>query len=145
MYDESSGHSMKPGVELLEDVPGGGAPVERKVFYDFRLRMWLSRGDPIRWSETWGLYDRARIEDDGTTLFTSLRVDRVHMFAGLFYGVEGMRVGGTRRIRVAPHLAYGEAGLPVVPANALLTVEIHVLAERGVADRPDADNSRRPD
>jgi hypothetical protein len=123
---------MKPGVDLLEDVPGLGARVEKKVFYDFRLRMWLSRGDPIRWSLPWGLCDRARIEDDGATLFTSLRVDREFMFAGLFYGVEGMRVGGTRRIRVAPHLGYREAGVPgVVPPNALLTVEIHVVAERG--------------
>jgi hypothetical protein len=132
--NELDDHGLKPGVELLEDVPGVGAPVEKKVFYDFRLRMWLSRGDPIRWSEPWGLYDYARIEDDGTTLFTSLRVDREYMFAGLFYGVEGMRVGGTRRIRVAPHLAYREAGVPgVVPANALLTVEIHVVAERGTS------------
>ena len=121
-------------MELLEDVPGLGALVEKKVFYDFRLRMWLSRGDPIRWSQSWGLYDRARVEDDGTTLFTSLRVDREYMFAGLFYGVEGMRVGGTRRIRVAPHLGYREAGVPgVVPPNALLTVEIHVVAERAAA------------
>ena len=54
------------------------------------------------------------------------------MFAGLLYAVEGMRVGGTRRVRVAPHLGYREAGVPgVVPPNALLTVEIHVIAERG--------------
>ena len=123
---------MKPGVELLEDAVGLGGSVEKKVFYDFRLRMWLSRGDPIRWTKPWGLYDRGRIEDEGTTLFTSLRVDREYMFAGLFYGVEGMRVGGTRRIRVAPHLAYREAGVAgIVPPNALLIVEIHVVAERG--------------
>jgi len=65
-------------------------------------------------------------------LFTSLRVDREYMFAGLLYGVEGMRVGGTRRIRVAPHLAYREAGvLGVVPLNALLTVEVHIVSEHG--------------
>lgn len=122
---------MRPGVELLEDAPGLGPLVEKKVFYDFRLRMWLSRGDPIRWTKPWGLFDRARIEDDGTTLFTSLRVDREFMFGGLFYGVQGMRVGGTRRIRVAPHLAYREAGVPgVVPPNALLVVEVQVLSER---------------
>jgi hypothetical protein len=124
---------MKTGVELLEDVPGLGAPVARKVYYDFRLRMWLSRGDPIRWSQPWGLLDRARIEDEGTTLYTSLRVDRECMFAGLFYGVEGMRIGGTRRIRVAPHLGYGSNGVPgTVPPNALLTVEVHVISERGL-------------
>jgi len=123
---------MRPGVELLEDTPGLGALVEKKVFYDFRLRMWLSHGDPIRWTQPWGLYDRGRIEDDGTTLFTSLRVDREYMFAGLLYGVEGMKVGGTRRIRVAPHLAYRETGVPgVVPPNALLIDEGQVLSERG--------------
>jgi FKBP-type peptidyl-prolyl isomerase-like protein len=122
---------MKPGVEILEDIPGLGALVERQAFYDFRIRMWLSRGDAIRWTVPWGLYDRSRLEDDGSTLFTSLRVDRESMFGGLFYGVEGMRVGGTRRLRIAPHLAFKEAGVPgIVPANALLTVEVEVLAER---------------
>ena len=77
--------------------------------------------------------DHAHIEDEGTTLFTTLRVDRVFMFAGLFYGVEGMRVGGRRRFRVAPHLAYREAGVPgVIPPNALLTVEIEVVSQRAV-------------
>ncbi len=46
---------MKPGVELLEDAPGLGPLVEKKVFYDFRFRMWLSHGDPIRWTKLWGL------------------------------------------------------------------------------------------
>ena len=95
--------------------------------------MWLSQGDPVRWTEPWGLLDRTRIEDEGTTIFTTLRVDRVFMFAGLFYGVDGMRVGGTRRLRVAPHLAYRKAGVPgVIPPNALLTVEIEVVSQRAV-------------
>jgi hypothetical protein len=84
---------VKPGVELLEDVPGTGAPVAKNFFYDFRLRMWLSRGEPIRWTEPWSLDDCARIEDDGNTLITSLKVERGYMFAGLLYGIEGMRVG----------------------------------------------------
>jgi hypothetical protein len=123
---------MKTGVDLLEDAAGHGAAVERHKYYDVRLRMWLSRGDSVRWAQPWGLLDRARVEDDGTTLFTCLRVDRECMFAGLFYGVDGMRVGGTRRLRVAPHLAYREAGVPgIIPANALLTVEVQILGERG--------------
>ena len=121
-----------PGVEVLDESPGAGPPVQRHVYYDVRLRMWLSRGEPVRWSRPWGLLNYARVEDEGTTLFTRLRVDRECMFAGLFYGVEGMRVGGTRRLRVAPHLAYREAGLPgVIPPNALLTVEVLVVDEHG--------------
>jgi hypothetical protein len=124
---------VKLGVEVLADTAGTGSPVERHGWYDVRVQMWLSRGDPVRWTEPWGLVDHAHIEDEGTTLFTTLRVDRVFMFAGLFYGVEGMRVGGRRRFRVAPHLAYREAGVPgVIPPNALLTVEIEVVSQRAV-------------
>src|SRR6188474_954256 len=123
---------MKPGVELLDEVPGTGALVERHSSYEFRLRLWLSRGESVRWDRPWGLLDRARLEEDGTTLFTTLRVDREQMFAGLFYGVDGMRVGGTRKLRIAPHLGYREAGVPgVIPPNALLTVEVSVLPEHG--------------
>ena len=122
---------MRPGIELLEDVAGTGPAVERHTYYNFRIRIWLSRGDPVRWKEPWGLYDESHFEDDGTTLFTSLRVDREYMFNGLFYGVEGMRVGGVRRLRIAPHLGYGAAGVPgIIPPNALLTVEVAVLSER---------------
>jgi FKBP-type peptidyl-prolyl cis-trans isomerase len=45
--------------------------------------------------------------------------------------VEGMRVGGTRRLEIAPHLAYGDRGVPgVVPAGALLTAEVTMLEAR---------------
>jgi FKBP-type peptidyl-prolyl cis-trans isomerase len=40
-----------------------------------------------------------------------------------------MRVGGTRRLEISPHLGYGERGVPgVIPANAVLTAEISILA-----------------
>jgi len=39
-----------------------------------------------------------------------------------------MRVGGTRRLEIAPHLGYGDRGVPgVIPAGALLTAEITIL------------------
>ena len=121
---------MRSGIELLEENAGDGTLVVGHRYYDVRLRIWLSRGDPVRWKQLLGLGDRARIEDDGTTLFTSVRTDRDYMFAGLLYGMEGMRVGGRRKFRVAPHLAYREQGVPgVIPPNALLTVEVSVLFE----------------
>jgi FKBP-type peptidyl-prolyl cis-trans isomerase len=59
------------------------------------------------------------------------------MMNGLFYGIDGMRVGGTRRLEIAPHLAYGERGIPgTIPEQALLVAEITVLAEgSGHGDR----------
>lgn len=123
--------SVRPGVELLSEENGIGALVEKHQFYRVSLRMWLSHGDAVVWSQPWGLIDHAEISDGGTTLVTDLRVDREFMFAGLFYGIQGMRVGGTRKLRVAPHLAYREAGIPgSIPSNALLTVELKVLSKR---------------
>ena len=51
-----------------------------------------------------------------------------NVIAGLAYGVEGMRAGGRRRIRVAPHLAYRDAGVPArIPANAVLIFDVALL------------------
>ena len=121
---------MKPGVELLSEELGDGALVEKHEFYRVELRMWLSRGDPVVWPRPWGNIARAELRDDGATLVTDLRVDREYMFGGLFYGIQGMRIGGKRKLRIAPHLAYREAGVPgIIPPNALLTVELLVLSK----------------
>jgi len=51
--------------------------------------------------------------------------------SGLFYGVEGMRVGGTRKLPISPHLAYGECGVSgIIHSKAVLIVEIQILEER---------------
>lgn len=122
---------MRSGIKLLSDTPGSGAEIERGRVYLVRLKMWLNRGDPVKWKAPSGFVDRARLEDDGETLIADLRIDRENLVNGLFYGMQGMRIGGTRRLRVSPHLAYGEGGIPgVVPANAVLDVEIRVLEER---------------
>jgi FKBP-type peptidyl-prolyl cis-trans isomerase len=40
-----------------------------------------------------------------------------------------MRVGGTRRLDLAPHMAYGERGVPgIIPPSSSLIVEIAILA-----------------
>jgi hypothetical protein len=58
-----------------------------------------------------------------------VRIDRRPLVNGLFYGVEGMRVGGTRRLEIAPHLGYGDRGVPgVIPPGAVLNAEITILA-----------------
>ena len=120
---------MRPGIELLLEELGSGPVLEKHHSYRLSLRMWLRRGDPVVWARAGSLGDSTELEDNGTKLIIDLRFDRGSMFAGLFYGVEGMRVGGTRKLRIAPHLAYRKAGVPgSIPANALLLVEVEVLA-----------------
>jgi FKBP-type peptidyl-prolyl cis-trans isomerase len=67
-------------------------------------------------------------------LITDVRLDREFLINGLFYGIEGMRIGGTRKLKISPHLAYGEKGIPdTIPSNAVLIFEVTILEERYTA------------
>ena len=122
---------MRSGIRVLADTPGNGPEIERQHTYLVRLKLWLNKVDPVKWESPWGLIDRARLEDDGETLISDLRIDRENLMNGLFYGVEGMRIGGTRTLKISPHLAYGKRGIPgVIPADAVIIAEFSVLEER---------------
>jgi uncharacterized protein len=119
---------LRKGLTMLADLPGEGERLLRQHKYRIRLRLWLKNGRPVRWQEASGPVGVGRLEDDGETLITEVRVDRSSLVNGLFYGVEGMRVGGIRLLEIAPHLAYAERGVPdVIPAGAVLTAEITIL------------------
>lgn len=126
---------LRSGLTLLVDIPGSGDLVRRQHNYRIRLRLWLHRGDPVRWQAASGPVGAAWLEDEGATLMTEARIDRHTFINGLFYGIDGMRVGGMRRLEIAPHLAYGDRGVPgIIPAGAVLTAEITILdAVRGPA------------
>jgi len=128
---ESFRMRLRSGLTLLADIPGDGDVIRRQHNYLVRLRLWLNRGEPVRWHMAWGEVGIARLEDNGETLVTGVRIDRRSLVSGLFYGVDGMRVGGTRRLEIAPHLGYGDRGVPgVIPAGAVLTAEITILEAR---------------
>jgi FKBP-type peptidyl-prolyl cis-trans isomerase len=136
---------MKYGIELLNDQPGDGPAVERHRSYRIRVKMWLNRGDPVRWERPWGLLTQAYLEDDGATLIPDVRMDRVFLPPGLFYGMEGMRIGGTRRLRIPPSFAFGEMGVPDhIPPNAVITAEVTVLANRSDPSAGDVSQTGRP-
>jgi len=122
---------LRSGLHLLADMPGKGDLVRRQHNYRIRLRLWLNRGEAVRWQMAWGPAGVARLDDNGETLITEIRIDRRSLVNGLFYGVEGMRIGGTRRLEIAPHLAYGDRGVPgIIPAGAMLTAEVTILEGR---------------
>lgn len=47
---------------------------------------------------------------------------------GIDEGVLGMRVGGVRRLKVPPELAYGDRQVQEIPPNATLTIDIELLS-----------------
>jgi hypothetical protein len=78
-----------------------------------------------------------RVSDTGTfwTLAPCIMQDAEFMvtigdrkyIASLRYGLEGMRVGGTRRFRASPHLCYRDLDIRTVPKNAVLVFTIKSL------------------
>jgi ankyrin repeat protein len=122
---------LRSGLTLLVDIPGTGELVRRQHIYRIRLRLWLNHGQPVRRQTAWGAVGVARLEDGGETLITEVRIDRRSLVNGLFYGVEGMRVGGMRRLEIAPHLGYGDRGVAgMIPGGAVLNAEITIIEAR---------------
>jgi len=93
-----------------EDVRvGEGAVAERGRFATIRFECRLNDGDAV---------------GSGTHTF---RVGKREVIAGLDRGVIGMRVGGIRKLRVSPHLAYGDKGVAGIPPNAVLEFDVELL------------------
>jgi FKBP-type peptidyl-prolyl cis-trans isomerase len=99
------------GVEYEDVKVGEGASADRGTKVEVRYDLFLNRGQQIQQNQHY-----------------SFRVGKRRLIPGLEYGVEGMRVGGERRLRVAPHLAYRDQDIPgIVPERAVLEFYVTLL------------------
>lgn len=118
------------GVELLEERTGDGpaARVGDRLLYN--CRMFLQRGDEVPMNERQVPNLPAhmlRVEGGVTLVDHQVKLGRRQVVPGIERTLLGMRAGGYRKVRIGPHLAYGDKGLPgLIPANALLVVEVWV-------------------
>lgn len=102
---------MPKGVQIEELSIGDGTIADKRATVLVRYDGYLNGGELF--------------QKDMKYRFNLARRD---VFAGLRYGVMGMRVGGKRKLRVKPYLAYGEQGVRgIIPANALLVLEVELL------------------
>jgi FK506-binding nuclear protein len=99
------------GVEFDDLIVGDGPIASRGDEVEIIYSLALNRGDIV--------------ESNTPCRF---RIGDRRVVAGLEYGVDGMRVGGERRIRVGSHLAYRDKEIPgKIPANALLEFHVRLL------------------
>lgn len=113
---------MRPGVEFTDIVTGIGDEATRDKRVVINVRFSLPNGTTL-----------ADFYGDGKRI--TIELFRRDCIAGVRYGIEGMRVGGKRKLTIAPHLAYGKKGIPGrIPPDSTLLCEVELLEvrERGV-------------
>lgn len=99
---------MTRGIRVLEEQPGSGATAKSSDFVTFDLEIALSQGDIVTQRQE----------------FTT-RLGSRQLIAGVEKAIMGMQEGGYRKVKVSPHLAYGDAGVPgTIPSNALLVCQV---------------------
>jgi len=129
------------GLRLLDEREGAGAPVKNGDCVVYNTRMFLNKGEEV--SLNVKLAERVpkeiiRVEGGVTFIDHKLLLGRRRAIAGVEHALMGMKVGGYRKVRISPHLAYRDKGIPDhIPPDAVLIVEIwlrEVAQERKVRD-----------
>lgn len=122
---------LKRGIKLLEASPGAGRAAQKGDAVVYNLRIFLNRGDEVLLNEAQAERIPERLAHiirrvDGRPLIDhTVTLGRREAMAGVEYTLIGMREGGYRKVRVSPHLAYRDRGIPgLIPANAVLTLEV---------------------
>lgn len=118
---------IRKGIKLLEETQGSGDVVQRQREYILSIRLTLNKGEVLACAPLSFRPDPAQKQHNDGFFDHRTRINRDWLIPGLFYAVEGMRIGGYRKVAISPHLAYGDKGVPEqIPANAKLIAEIKV-------------------
>lgn len=121
---------MKPlsGLKLLEEREGAGTPANKGDCVVYNTRVFLNQGEevPLNTKQAEHLpKEMVRVEGGITFIDHRTVLGRRQAIAGVEHSLIGMKVGGYRKVRVSPHLAYRDKGIPdLVPPDAVLICEI---------------------
>ena len=110
------------GLGIEDLVVGSGAAASAGQRVSVHYTGWLSEG-----GKAGAKFDSSK--DRGQPLMFSLGAGEV--IRGWDEGVNGMKVGGKRKLTIPPDLGYGARGAGgVIPPNATLLFEVELLAVR---------------
>jgi len=122
------------GLKLLEEREGVGTPAKKGDRVVYNTRIFLNQGDEVMLNETQVEHlpqDMIRVEGGVIFVDHKTMLGSRQTIAGVEHVLMGMKVGGYRKVRISPHLAYRDKGIPdLIPPDAVLICEIwlrHVL------------------
>lgn len=116
------------GLKLLEKREGEGTPANKGDRIVFNMRLFLNKGDEVPLNETQAKHlpkEMIRVVDGETLIDRTIVLGCREAMAGVEHALMGMKVGGYRKVRISPHLAYRDHGIPdLIPPDAVLICEI---------------------
>ncbi len=120
------------GLKLLEERDGEGRQVEKGDRVVYNIRIFLNQGDEVPLNEIHAKQvpkEMIRVVDGVTFIDRTIVLGQRQAIAGIEHALLGMKAGGYRKVRISPHLAYRDKGIPdLIPADAVLTCEILLRA-----------------
>ena len=116
------------GLKLLDEREGTGTPSKKGDRVVYNTRIFLNQGDEVPLNDLQSRQlpkEMVRVEAGVTFIDHTIVLGRRQAIAGVEHALMGMKVGGYRKVRVSPHLAYREKGLAdLIPSDAVLIVEL---------------------
>jgi FKBP-type peptidyl-prolyl cis-trans isomerase len=116
------------GLKLLEEREGEGRSAQKGDRVVYNTRLFLNQGDEVPLNDIQAKQlpaDIVRVDGETTFIDHKVVLGRRQAIAGVEHTLMGMKVGGYRKVRVSPHLAYRDKGIPdLIPPDAVLIFEI---------------------
>ena len=116
------------GLKLLDEREGAGTPGKKGDRVVYNIRIFLNQGEEVPLNDIQAKQlpkEMVRVEDGVTFIDHTIVLGHRQAIAGIEHALIGMQVGGYRKVRVSPHLAYRDKGiLDLIPPDAVLVVEI---------------------
>lgn len=116
------------GLKLLEERDGEGVPAQKGDRVVYNSRLFLNKGDEVPLNAKQAEHlpkDMIRVVEGVTLVDRKTVLGSRQTMAGVEHALMGMKVGGYRKVRISPHLAYRDKGIPdLIPPDSVLICEV---------------------